>query len=94
LSQQASLMPVVGVLLARVFTESVFFKTCGEVSSVEHPLDRELAARHLSALRDNDPGGDIQRKLLRFIPERAAHPARFDSAMERTQIPLSPMAHV
>ncbi|MCV7028346.1 alpha/beta fold hydrolase [Mycobacterium sherrisii] len=73
IAQRASLVPVLGALLARVFTEKLFFRTWDAVFSTEHPLDRELAALHYRALRENDPGRDIQRKLLRYIPERAAN---------------------
>jgi pimeloyl-ACP methyl ester carboxylesterase len=89
LAQRASLMPVVGALLARLFTESLFFKTWSEVFSAEHPLNRDFAAEHYRALRQNDPDGDIQRKLLRYIPERGAHTARFEKALAHTDVPLS-----
>jgi pimeloyl-ACP methyl ester carboxylesterase len=89
LAQRASLLPVVGALVARLFTESLFFKTWSEVFSTEHPLKRELAAEHYRALRENDPDGDVQRKLLRYIPERAAHTARFEKALTHTDVPLS-----
>jgi pimeloyl-ACP methyl ester carboxylesterase len=89
IAQRASLIPVVGAVLARLFTESLFFKTWGEVFSPEHPLDRELAAQHYRALRENDPGRDIQRKLLRYIPERAANTARLEGALASTEVPLS-----
>lgn len=89
LAQRASLMPVVGALLARLFTEALFFKTWSEVFSTEHPLTREVAAEHYRALRHNDPDGDVQRKLLRYIPERAAHKGRLEGALTHTDIPLS-----
>ncbi|MEE6138160.1 alpha/beta hydrolase [Mycobacterium sp. 050128] len=89
IAQRASLIPVVGALLARVFTESMFVRTWGEVFSPEHPLDRELAVLHYHAFRENDPGRDIQRKLLRYIPERAANKVRFEGALTRTAVALS-----
>ncbi|OBA60474.1 hypothetical protein A5647_13640 [Mycobacterium sp. 1100029.7] len=89
IAQRASLIPLVGAVLARAFTESLFFRTWGEVFSAEHPLDRELAAQHYRALRENDPGRDIQRKLLRYIPERAAHKDRLEGALIGAAVPLS-----
>ena len=89
LAQRLSLVPGVGAVVAKVFTESVFIKTWSEVFSDEHPLDRGLAALHYQALRENDPDRDIQRKLLRYIPERAAHTARFEHALANTEVPLS-----
>ena len=89
LAQRLSLVPGVGAVLAKVFTESVFIKTWSEVFSTEHPLDRDVAAVHYQALRENDPGRDIQRKLLRYIPERAANTARFEHALATTEVPLT-----
>jgi pimeloyl-ACP methyl ester carboxylesterase len=89
IAQRASLIPVVGALLARLFTESLFIRTWGEVFSPEHPLDHDLAALHYRAFRENDPDRDIQRKLLRYIPERAANTARFEPTLTRTTVPLS-----
>jgi pimeloyl-ACP methyl ester carboxylesterase len=89
ITQRASLIPVLGAVLARAFTESLFFRTWGEVFSAEHPLDREVAAQHYRALRENDPGRDIQRKLLRYIPERAANKDRLEGALTDTTVPLS-----
>ena len=89
IAQRASLIPVVGAVLARVFNESLFIRTWGEVFSPEHPLDRELAALHYRAFRENDTGRDIQRKLLRYIPERAANKDRFEGALARSAVPLS-----
>lgn len=89
IAQRASLIPVLGALLARVFTESLFYRTWGEVFSPEHPLDRELASLHYRALRESDPGRDIQRNLLRYIPERAANAVRFESALLGTAVPLA-----
>lgn len=89
IAQRASLIPVVGALLARLFTESLFVRTWGEVFSPAHPLDRDRAVLHYRAFRENDPGRDIQRKLLRYIPERAANKVRFESALTRTTVPLS-----
>jgi pimeloyl-ACP methyl ester carboxylesterase len=89
MAQRASLIPVVGAILARAFTESVFIKTWGKVFSNEHPLDRDVGAAHYRAFRENDPNRDIQRKLLRYIPERAAHTTRFERALVGTDIPLT-----
>lgn len=89
ITQRASLIPVLGALLARAFTQSLFYRTWGEVFSTEHPLDRELAGLHYRALRENDPGRDIQRKLLRYIPERAANASHFESALLGTTVPLT-----
>jgi pimeloyl-ACP methyl ester carboxylesterase len=89
LAQRASLVPVVGAALALMFTEKMFIKTWGEVFSAEHPLDPHVAALHYRAFRENDPARSIQRKLLRYIPERAANTDRFERALASTDIPLS-----
>lgn len=88
LAQRISLMPVAGALLARVFNQRLFAKTWAEVFSAEHPLDPEVAALHYRALRHGDPARDVQRRLLRYIPERAAHKDRLQDAVLSTDVPL------
>ncbi|AYF76939.1 alpha/beta hydrolase [Nocardia yunnanensis] len=88
-AQRALLVPGLGALLARGFTESVFARSWGEVFSSQHPLSHDAARLHHRALREGDPHGDIHRRLLRYIPERAAHAARFENALATTEVPLS-----
>ncbi|MFE1591571.1 alpha/beta fold hydrolase [Nocardia sp. NPDC058705] len=89
LVQRAALIPGLGRLLARAYTESVFVRSWSEVFSAEHPLDRDLAATHYRALRSGDPDGDISRRLLAYIPERAAHRERLEQAIFGTDVPVS-----
>ncbi|MFF2083653.1 alpha/beta fold hydrolase [Nocardia sp. NPDC058176] len=89
LAQRVLLLPVVGRLLARAFTEPVFIRSWNEIFSPDHPLDRELAAVHYRALRANDPDGDVHRRLLAYIPERAAHRDRLEQAIFGTDVPVS-----
>jgi pimeloyl-ACP methyl ester carboxylesterase len=88
LTQRLALMPVVGALVARAFNEKVMARTWGEIFSTEHPLDPATAAAHYRALRKDDPAGDVQRRLLRYIPERAAHKERLQDAILRASVPL------
>lgn len=88
LTQRLSLMPVAGALLARAFNEKLLARTWGEVFSAEHPLDPGAVAAHYRALRHGDPSGDVQRHLLRYIPERAAHKDRLQGAILDTTVPL------
>ncbi|MVU82345.1 alpha/beta fold hydrolase [Nocardia sp. ET3-3] len=89
LAQRALLIPVLGALLARAFSERVFIRAWNEVFSPEHRLDPDVARLHYRALRENDPDGDIHRKLLRYIPERIAHATRWEDALTRTDVPMS-----
>jgi len=88
LAQRVSLMPVAGAVLARVFNERLFARTWAEVFSDGHPLDPALAALHFRALRHGDPAKDVQRRLLRYIPERAEHKVRLQDALLSAHTPL------
>jgi pimeloyl-ACP methyl ester carboxylesterase len=88
LTQRLALMPVIGALVARAFNEKVMARTWGQIFSSEHPLDPASAAAHYRALRKDDPAGDVQRRLLRYIPERAAHKDRLQNAILHTSVPL------
>ncbi|WP_410630995.1 alpha/beta fold hydrolase [Amycolatopsis sp. cmx-4-83] len=89
LIQRASLWPVVGGLLARSMTERQFARSWSRVFSPEHPLDPGLAGLHYRALRLGHPDPDLTARLLRYIPERAAHRDRFEPVFTGTSIPLS-----
>ena len=41
------------------------------------------------ALTSGDPDGDIHRRLLAYIPERAAHRERLEAAIFGTEVPVS-----
>lgn len=88
LAQRLSLMPIVGALLARVFNEKLLARTWAEVFSTEHPLDPAVAAAHYRALRENDPARDVQRRLLQYMPERAANRDRLEQAILHADVPL------
>ncbi|QKV75837.1 alpha/beta fold hydrolase [Amycolatopsis sp. Hca4] len=89
LIQRASLWPVAGRLLARSLTERQFVRSWSRVFSPEHPLDPGTAALHYRALRAGDPDPDLTARLLRYIPERAAHRDRFEPVFTGTEVPLS-----
>lgn len=89
LIQRASLWPVLGSLLARSLTERQFVRSWSRVFSPEHPLDPDPAALHYRALRAGDADPDLTARLLRYIPERAAHRDRFEPVFTSTPVPLS-----
>lgn len=66
----------------------MFTRTWSEVFSDEHPLDPSVAREHYRALRFENPAGDVQRRLLAYIPERAAHRERLEGAIAQTAVPL------
>lgn len=88
LLQRLSLVPVAGALVAKVFNERLFARAWSEVFSHEHPLNPATAHEHYRALRFGDPGADVQRWLLAYIPERAAHRQRLEGAIAQTDVPL------
>ncbi|MFJ9778810.1 alpha/beta fold hydrolase [Amycolatopsis sp. NPDC101161] len=89
LIQRASLWPVLGSLLARSLTERQFTRSWSRIFSPGHPLDPELAALHYRALRAGHPDPDLTARLLRYIPERAAHRDRFEPVFTESPVPLS-----
>lgn len=89
LTQRLMNLPAAGALLARAFNERLFIQAWSKVFSDEHPLDTDLAAMHYRALRDGDPDGDVHRRLLRYIPERARNRVRLERALVDTDVPLS-----
>ncbi|MEU8895590.1 alpha/beta hydrolase [Nocardia sp. NPDC048505] len=89
LIQRVSRWPVLGRVAGAVLTERVFAKSWGAVFSPEHPLEPRAAASHYRALRENAPERDLHRRLLRYIPERAAHRERLEAAVAKTEVPLS-----
>ncbi|MEU0793283.1 alpha/beta hydrolase [Amycolatopsis sp. NPDC005961] len=89
LIQRASLWPVAGRLLARALNERQFLRSWSRVFSPGHPLDPDLARLHYRALRAGHPDPDLTARLLRYIPERAAHRARFEPVFTDSPVPLS-----
>jgi pimeloyl-ACP methyl ester carboxylesterase len=89
LVQRASLWPVAGSLLARSLNKRQFVRSWSRVFSPEHPLDHDLAGLHYRALRAGRPDSDLTARLLRYIPERAAHRDRFEPVFTETSVPLS-----
>ncbi|MEV0248749.1 alpha/beta hydrolase [Nocardia sp. NPDC050712] len=87
--QRLTLAPGIGRLLALALTERLFIRTWGEVFSPAHPLDPTVAAQHYRALRAGTRERDIHRRLLRYIPERAANRERLETALATTEVPLS-----
>lgn len=87
--QKLTLVPGIGRLLAYALNERLFIRSWSEVFSDSHPLDPAVAALHYRALRAGAPGRDIHRRLLRYIPERAANRERLETAMATTDVPLS-----
>ena len=71
-----------------MFNERLFTRAWSEVFSDEHPLDPATAHEHYRALRFGDADADVQRRLLAYIPERAAHRQRLEGALGQTDVPL------
>ena len=79
--------PLVGPILARLMTERLFTRTLRSVFSETHPLSSATAHDYWLAFRRRSTSPHIHR-LLQYIPERKQHHARWESALERTKVPL------
>jgi pimeloyl-ACP methyl ester carboxylesterase len=79
--------PFVGPLLGRLVTERLFTRNLSAVFSPSHPLQPETAHNYWLAFQRNATSPHMHH-LLQYIPERKQHHARWESALERTQIPL------
>jgi pimeloyl-ACP methyl ester carboxylesterase len=89
LAQRLSIAPpLTGSLMSALFNERLFTRAWSEVFSDEHPLDPATGHEHYRALRYGDAARDVQRWLLAYIPERAAHRQRFEAALANTDVPL------
>ena len=74
-------------LLGRAMNEKTVTRSWSEVFSAQHPLHPEVAALHWRALQENGSRREL-RKLLHFVPERAANARRWDDALARSDIPV------
>jgi pimeloyl-ACP methyl ester carboxylesterase len=79
--------PLVGRLLAHAVTERAFSRSLSSVFSSEHqPTVAELQEQwRLVRRRD---GVAVTPKLLGYMRERRMNAARWETALERTQVPL------
>jgi pimeloyl-ACP methyl ester carboxylesterase len=79
--------PIVGAIIARLLSEGRFAPALSEIFAPEHRLTPlELHQHWLSVARRN--GGRNYHRLIRYIPERRAHAARWEAALARTQTPI------
>src|SRR5712692_1146940 len=79
---------LVGPVLARVVTERLFTRNLAAVFSAAHPLKPETAHDYWLAFRRRCSAPHIHR-LLHYIPERAQHHARWETALEGSTVPLN-----
>jgi pimeloyl-ACP methyl ester carboxylesterase len=87
LIQRLLARPLVGRLLAHAVTERAFSRSLSSVFSSEHqPTVAELQEQwRLVRRRD---GVAVTPKLLGYMRERRMNAARWETALERTQVPL------
>ncbi|MBO0767962.1 MAG: alpha/beta hydrolase [Solirubrobacterales bacterium] len=86
--QRALLVPGVSQLVWRLMSEPVFHRSWARVFGPEYPLDPATSHEHWLALQHGDPEGDAQRRVLRYIPERAARSDELTAALN-ADTPLS-----
>ena len=79
--------PVVGALIARMLSEARFGPALAEVFGPSHqPGPGELHQQWLSVARRD--GSRNYHRLIKYIPERRANAARWESALEKTSTPI------
>jgi pimeloyl-ACP methyl ester carboxylesterase len=88
LAQRLIAQPMLGPLLGRVVNERLFSRNLSAVFSPSHPLQPETAHDYWLAFQRRATSPHMH-ALLQYIPERHQHHTRWESALERTQIPLS-----
>lgn len=89
LTQRLAVTPLLGHLTARLLNERAFARSWCGVFSSQHPVSDQVAHEHWTALREGDPDGDVQRRLLAYIAEREQHKDRLQGALDRTDASLS-----
>lgn len=79
--------PVIGALLAQLMSEGRFNAALREVFSPDgQPSDAELHQHWESVIRHD--GTRHYHRLIKYIPQRRANAARWEGALERTDVPI------
>ena len=79
--------PIIGTLVARFLSERTFSKAFAEIFSADHqPSAADLHQHWLTAAERG--GSRNYHRLIRYIPERRANAARWESPLERTRTPV------
>jgi pimeloyl-ACP methyl ester carboxylesterase len=79
--QRAMLLPGVGQFVWRLTNEARFHQSWSKVFGAEHPLAPAVSHEHWLALKQGDSNGDAQRRILRYIPERASRAEEITAAV-------------
>jgi pimeloyl-ACP methyl ester carboxylesterase len=87
LIQRLLAAPLAGRLLAHLVTERAFSRSLSSVFSSEHQPTATELHEHWQLVRRRG-GVAVTPKLLRYMRERRANLARWEGALERTDVPL------
>jgi pimeloyl-ACP methyl ester carboxylesterase len=87
LAQRLLAQPVLGPLLGPLVTERTYARNLAAVFSASHPLQPETAHDYWTAFQRRG-ASSLMHRLLQYIPERACHHRRWESALEHGRIPL------
>ena len=79
--------PVIGALIAQLITEKAFSKALAEVFGAAHQPTPEDLHQHWEAVARHD-GARNSHRLIKYIPERRANAARWETALEQTKLPV------
>lgn len=74
-------------LLGKAMNEKTVTRSWSEVFSAAHPLDPEVASTFWEVLAREGDSREL-RRLLHFVPERAANANRWDEALTATEVPI------
>ncbi len=75
-------------LLGKAMNEKTVTRSWSEVFSDGHPLDPGVASVFWEILQRDGDSREL-RRLLHFVPERAANANRWDEALTATEVPIS-----
>lgn len=74
-------------LLGKAMNEKTVTRSWSEVFSEGHPLDPEVASTYWEVLARDGDSREL-RRLLHFVPERAANANRWDAALADGEVPI------
>jgi pimeloyl-ACP methyl ester carboxylesterase len=79
--------PVIGSLIARVLSENRFGHAFSEIFGPEHQPTAEELRQHWESVARRG-GSKNYHRLIKYIPERRAHAARWEAAVQQSEMPI------
>src|SRR5215218_6209577 len=79
--------PIIGPLVARAMTERVFVRSFSSVFSSQYPIAESEVREHWEVLQRRGSSVPVSPGLVGYLAERKLHGARWESALERADVP-------